>query len=189
MTSFKVIYDANVLYPAPLRDLLMWVALQDVVLARWTDEIHDEWMRNVLQNRPDLKLKQLQRTRDLMNAHVRDCLVTGYQDLISGLKLPDENDRHILAAAIKAGASVIVTYNLDDFPKEALAPYGIDAQHPDDFLVFQLDLNKAAICNAVRQQRQTLKNPPMSISELLDTFASQRLPMFVERLRDFQDLL
>jgi hypothetical protein len=115
--------------------------------------------------------------------------VTGYQDLISGLKLPDENDRHILAAAIKAGASVIVTYNLDDFPKEALAPYGIDAQHPDDFLVFQLDLNKAAICNAVRQQRQTLKNPPMSISELLDTFASQRLPMFVERLRDFQDLL
>lgn len=167
----------------------MWVALQDVVLARWTDEIHDEWIRNVLQNRPDIHPQQLQRTRELMNAHVRDCLVTGYEPLIPGLKLPDQKDRHVLAAAIKAGASVIVTYNLSDFPEEALAPFGIDAQHPDEFLVFQFDLNRAAICNAVRLQRQSLKNPRKSVAQLLETLAAQQLPMFVERLRAFQELL
>jgi predicted nucleic acid-binding protein len=189
MTSFTVLYDANVLYPAPLRDLLMWVALQDGVLARWTDEIHEEWMRSVLRTRPDLTRQQLQRTRDLMNAHVRDCLVTGYESLIPGLTLPDPNDRHVLAAAIKAGASVIVTYNLADFPAEALDPFGIEAQHPDEFLVYQFDLNKAAICNAVRLQRASLKHPPKSAQELLDTFASLQLPTIVERLRDFQELL
>jgi predicted nucleic acid-binding protein len=189
VTSFTVIYDANVLYPAPLRDLLMWVALQDVVLARWTEEIHEEWIRSVLRERPDLKRDQLERTRDMMNAHVRDCLVTGYQDLITGLTLPDPNDRHVLAAAIKAGASVIVTYNLKHFPAELLDPFGIEAQHPDEFLVYQFDLNKAAICNAVRLQRATLKNPPKSVQELLDTFASLQLPTIVERLRQFQDLL
>lgn len=167
----------------------MWVALQDVVLARWTDEIHDERIRNVLQNRRDIKPEQLQRTRELMNVHVRDCLVTGYESLIPGLKLPDEKDRHVLAAAIKAGASVIVTYNLSDFPEESLAPFGIDAQHPDEFLVFQFDLNKAAICNAVRLQRQSLRNPPKTVLQLLDTLAAQQLPLFVERLRAFQELL
>lgn len=189
MTGFKVIYDANVLYPAPLRDLLMWVALQDVVLARWTDEIHEEWIRSVLRQRPDLKREQLERTREMMNAHVRDCLVSNYQDLIPGLMLPDPNDRHVLAAAIKAGASVIVTCNLKHFPQEALEPFGIDAQHPDEFLVHQFDLNEAAICNAVRLQRAMLKNPPKSVQEMLDTFASLQLPAIVERLRQFQDLL
>jgi len=189
VTGFKVIYDANVLYPAPLRDLLMWIALPDVVLTRWTDEIHDEWIRNVLKNRPDLKPEQLQRTRELMNANVRDCLVTDYHDLIPGLKLPDPDDRHVLAAAIKAGASVIVTFNEKDFPAAALDPYGIEAQHPDDFLVYQFDLNRAAICNAVRLQRAALKNPPKSVQELLDIFVSQQLPTFVGRVRPFQDLL
>lgn len=189
MTSFKVIYDANVLYPAPLRDLLMWLALQDVVLARWTDDIHDEWIRSVLRDRPDLKPEQLQRTRGMMNANVRDCLVTGYHELIPGLKLPDPDDRHVLAAAIKAGASVIVTYNEKDFPAEVLDPYGIEAQHPDDFLVYQFDLYKAAVCNAVRLQRATLKNPPRSAQELLHTFAALQLPTIVERVRQFHDLL
>jgi len=121
VTSFKVIYDANVLYPAPLRDLLMWVTLQDVVLARWTDDIHEEWMRSVLRERYDLTRVQLERTRDLMNQSVRDCLVTDYHDLIPGLTLPDADDRHVLAAAIRAGANVIVTYNLKDFPAARLS--------------------------------------------------------------------
>ena len=159
------------------------------MLARWTDGIHDEWTRSVLRDRPDLKPEQLQRTRDLMNAHLRDCLVTGYQELIPGLKLPDPDDRHVLAAAIKAGASVIVTYNEKDFPAEVLDPFGIEAQHPDEFLVYQFDLNKAAVCNAGRLQRAALKSPPKSVQVLLDTFESQQLPTFVERLRQFQSLL
>ncbi|MEZ2233262.1 PIN domain-containing protein [Microcoleus sp.] len=96
------LYDACVLYSAPLRDLLMQLALTDLFQARWTDEIHDEWIRNVLKNRPDLTIEQLTRTKDLMNRYVRDCLVTGYEWIIPSLNLPDPNDRHILAAAIKS---------------------------------------------------------------------------------------
>lgn len=146
MSNFTVLYDACVLYPAPLRDLLMHVAMTDLYRAKWTDAIHDEWTRNVLKDRPDLTPEQLQRTRDLMNAHVRDCLVTGYETLIDAITLPDPKDRHVLAAAIRAGADVIVTFNLKDFPENDLKPYGIEAQHPDDFLTFQLDLAPNIVC-------------------------------------------
>ena len=128
MSNFTVLYDACVLYPAPLRDLLMHIAVTDLYRAKWTDAIHDEWTRNVLRDRPDLKREQLQRTRDLMNSHARDCLVTGYERLINAVTLPDPDDRHVLAAAIRAGADIIVTFNLNDFPEKYLMPYGIEAQ-------------------------------------------------------------
>ncbi|MFN9293122.1 MAG: PIN domain-containing protein, partial [Planctomyces sp.] len=127
MSNYTVLYDACVLYPAPLRDLLMHVAVTDLYRAKWTDAIHDEWVRNVLKDRPDVKPEQLQRTRDLLNAHVRDCLVTGYETLIDAVTLPDPDDRHVLAAAIRAGADLIVTFNLKDFPEKDLKPYGIEA--------------------------------------------------------------
>lgn len=148
MANFTVIYDANVLYPAPLRDFLMRLALTDLFRARWTEDIHAEWIRNVLEVRPDLKREQLERTRELMNANVRDCLVDGYQPLITALELPDPDDRHVLAAAIRANASVIVTFNLRDFPSELLAQYGIEAQHPDEFIVHLIDLNQAKVCGS-----------------------------------------
>ena len=92
-----VLYDACVLYPAPLRDLLMRLALTDLFQARWTDQIHDEWTRNVLANRPELTAESLARCRRLMDEHVPDCLVTGYESLIPTLSLPDPDDRHVLA--------------------------------------------------------------------------------------------
>ena len=81
MANFTAVFDACVLYPAPLRDFLMWLALTDLFKARWTDQIHDEWIRNVLKNRSDLTFAQLTRTKNLMNQNVRDCLVIGYEDL------------------------------------------------------------------------------------------------------------
>lgn len=120
MGNFTVLFDACVLYSAPLRDFLMHLAMTDLFRAKWTDEIHDEWIRNLLKNRPDLTQERLQRTRDLMNSSVRDCLVSGYVDLIPSLTLPDQDDRHVLAAAICGGADVIVTYNLSDFPSTPL---------------------------------------------------------------------
>ena len=88
------------LYPAPVRDLLIHLALTDLFRGRWTNAIHDEWIRSVLKNRPDLTCAQLERTRDLMNAHVRDALVRDFEDLIPALSLPAPDDRHVLAAAI-----------------------------------------------------------------------------------------
>ena len=87
MSHFTAIFDACALYTAPLRDLLMHLALTDLFRVKWTDAIHEEWMRSVLEHRPDLSREQLQRTRNLMNAHVRDCLVTGYEELIPVLTL------------------------------------------------------------------------------------------------------
>jgi hypothetical protein len=88
-----------VLYPAPLRDLLMRLALTDLYHAKWTQEIHKEWMRNLLKNRPDLTIERLESVRARMDLHVRDGLIEGYEELIDGIKLPDPNDRHVLAAA------------------------------------------------------------------------------------------
>jgi predicted nucleic acid-binding protein len=186
---YTALYDANVLYPAPLRDLLMRLAVEDIYRALWTDMIHDEWIRNVLANRPDLRLEQLDRTRKLMNANVRDCLVVGFEPLIPALDLPDPDDRHVLAAAIKAHADVIVTFNIADFPAEKLDPYGIEAQHPDDFITYQFDLNPPAVCRAVRKQRSALTRPPQTVEQLLETLERQSLPQTVERLRPYAQLL
>lgn len=114
--AFVVIYDACVLYPAPLRDLLIRVARTGVVRAQWSNLILDECFRNILANRPDLSPGTLQRTRELMNKAVADSLVTGFEHLVDGLDLPDPDDRHVLAAAVRAGAQAIVTANLKDFP-------------------------------------------------------------------------
>jgi len=97
-----VLFDSCVLYPAPLRDLLMWLAIADLFQARWSERIHQEWIGNVLEHRSDLKREQLERTRALMDAKVEDCLVTGYEPLIDRLSLPDPDDRHVLAAAVTA---------------------------------------------------------------------------------------
>jgi hypothetical protein len=189
VASFTALYDACVLYPAPLRDLLMHLALTDLFRARWTDRIHDEWTRSVLESRSDLTKDQLARTRRLMDAAVPDCLVTGYEDLIDTLNLPDPDDRHVLAAAIGGQADVIVTYNLGDFPAATLQGHGIEAQHPDTFVTRLLELASDQVCAAVKRQRQSLKNPPMSANELLATLEKLALAQTVGRLRGFVDLL
>ena len=118
MSSFTALYDASVLYPSDLRNLLMHLALTGLFRAKWSAEIHEEWISALLRNRPDLTRTKLERTRMLMDQHATDALVTDYQHLIPGLQLPDPNDRHVLAAAIRAGADVIVTINLRDFPPD-----------------------------------------------------------------------
>ncbi|MBC1196092.1 PIN domain-containing protein [Microcystis aeruginosa BLCCF158] len=189
VSNFTALFDACVLYAAPLRDFLMRLALTDLFRAKWTDEIHDEWIRNLLKNRPDLTEERLHRTKALMNSNVRDCLVQGYKDLIPSLNLPDANDRHVLAAAICAGADVIVTYNLSDFPATTLDQYGIEAQHPDEFIIHLIDLAPSVICEAAKQQRMSLKNPPQSVDELLAAYKRQGLAQTVAELRLYDGLL
>ena len=183
------IYDANILYPAPLRDLLIRIAQSGLVLARWSETIHDEWTRNVLKANPHLSAERLARTRSLMNEAVRDCLVTGYKKLIATLSLPDPEDRHVLAAAICAKAAVIVTFNLKDFPAKTLARFNIKAQHPDAFLTDLLNQSAGMVCAAVKRQCESLRNPQRTIEELLTTLENQGLIQTVIRLRQYIDLL
>jgi hypothetical protein len=189
VASFVAVYDACVLHPAALRDLLLNLALMRLFRARWTDRIHDEWIRSLLERRGDIDPARLARTRARMDAAVPDALVTGYDGLIDTLVLPDPGDRHVLAAAIRCQAGVIVTYNTRDFPSEALEPYGIDAQHPDAFVAHLIDLDAASVLAAVRNQRESLQHPPYSAGELLDTFRSLALATTVAALEPMQDLL
>jgi len=186
-SNFAALYDACVLYPSFLRDLLVQLALTDLFRARWTDQIHDEWIRNVLKNRSNLTLDQLTRTRELMNSHVRDSLVTDYEYLIASLELPDVDDRHVLAAAIVGRADVIITFNLKDFPKSILDRYNIEAQHPDDFISSLLDLSPFKVRGAAEVCRTRLKNPPMSIDQYLEILLKQSLPISVSMLRELYD--
>jgi len=97
-SPFTAVYDACVLYPAPLRDLLVRLGLSGRFRARWSAQIHDEWQRNLLRNRPDLTAMQIERTSGLMDRAIPDALVCGHEHLVAGLDLPDQDDRHVLAA-------------------------------------------------------------------------------------------
>jgi predicted nucleic acid-binding protein len=151
MKPKTVFLDANVLYSAGLRDLLIRLALHDLFRIKWSDRVHEEWMRNLLAKRPDLIPEKLERTRRLMVDGVPDSLVKDYEPLIEHITLPDPDDRHVLAAAITGQASVILTFNLKDFPQSLLRPYKIEAQHPDKFLCRLLRLKPDPVCTALRQ--------------------------------------
>jgi hypothetical protein len=184
-----ILYDANVLYPALLRSFLMYLGEFGLFRARWTDEIHNEWINALLRERPELSPIALARTRTLMDLHTEGALVTGYESLIPSINLPDLNDRHVLAAAIHARVNIIITYNLSDFPATVLAPYKIEAEHPDDFLSDLFDINPHAIIKAVHQQRSKLKNPPILANELIDSMERLKLTMTARNLREYVDLI
>lgn len=189
MSQYTALLDANVLYPAPLRDLLMQLAVMDMFHAKWTADIHREWIESLLENEPHRERIVLERTRDLMDRNIRDCLVTGYEHLIASLTLPDPDDRHVLAAAIVGRCDVIVTLNLKDFPNKALAPFGIEAQHPDEFLSNHLNLAPGVFCSAVQKVRGRLKYPPYSVDEYLENLLEQGLVATVADLKTFASLL
>lgn len=188
-SSFTAVYDACVLYPAPLRDFLMWLALSGLYRARWTEEIHCEWKRNLLKNRPDLTIEQLDRTSQLTDLAIPDACVDSYEDLIVGLSLPDDDDRHVLAAAIRCGADVIVTFNLKDFPIRSLEPFGIEAQHPDEFVENLFHLDSSAVIAAAQKQRQHLKTPTMDVDCFLALLQRQGLDQSVSSLSKYRAIL
>ncbi|WP_245803004.1 PIN domain-containing protein [Corynebacterium phocae] len=155
----------------------------DTFHARWTDAILDEVFRNLKKNRPDLDPVRLDRTRNLMCQAVDDCLVTGYEDLIPALCLPDPDDRHVLAAAIRSGAQVIVTENKRDFPRHELEKYGIGAQSADEFLCDHIDLFGPSVHQTITYAAVAFKKPPRTIDDVLDSLAKAGAHEAAEVLR------
>jgi len=184
-----VVYDASVLYPAPLRSLLMYLALTGEFHAKWSEAIHDEWTRSLARDRPDIASEKIAKVRRLMKFHIPDGNVSDFESLIPTLTLPDPDDRHVLAAAIHAQASVIVTVNLRDFPATVLAGYGIEALHPDEFVIQLINQSPESVCGAVREQRESLTNPPQTVEQLLATFERQGLVQTVTALHKYSQLL
>jgi hypothetical protein len=119
-----VFLDANLLYPFHLRNLLVQLSVERLVKVRWSDAVHEEWISNLAAD-GRVTRDRLQRTREIMDHVLPDAAVRGYERHIERLSLPDQNDRHVLAAAIEAGASIILTFNLKDFPPEQLASHRI----------------------------------------------------------------
>jgi PIN domain len=159
--------DACVLYSAPLRDLLMWLAIEGVYAPKWSEMIHHEWIQNLLEARPDLLPDRLERTSKLMNARNPDALVKDFEHHIPSITLPDADDRHIVAAAITGNCHLIVTFNLKDFPDAALAPYRLTAVHPDSFILQCFMDSPTSSLTALRQQHQSLRSPPCTMADLL----------------------
>lgn len=180
--AFTVVFDANVLYPAAQRDLLIRLAQRGLFRGRWTERILDEMQRAIEHRQPRLA-GRLERTRQLMNRAVADCLVEGYEQLVDALVLPDADDRHVLAAAIRCGAQVIVTDNLNDFPSDRLDPYGIEAQSADEFLLHLVNLNPIVVATTLEQQACALAKPPQTVDNLLVTLANSGLVRTVATLR------
>lgn len=170
-----------------MRNLLIRLGLTGIVRARYTEQILDERFRNILKQRSDLKPETLDRTRELMRQAIPDCMVTGYEPLIDGLVLPDPDDRHVLAAAVRAGAQAIVTFNLKDFPADTLRTFEVEAVHPDDFVLDLIDLAPGKVLTAVRKQRRALENPPRSLPELLDTLKNNGLNQSVAKIHELTD--
>lgn len=189
MENRIVVYDSCILYSASLRDLFMRLAIAGLCEARWTKDIHEEWIRSLLKNRPDLTREHLEKISEKMDAHVEDCLVRGYKKFIKQLVLPDPNDRHVLAAAIRSGAQIIVTFNLVDFPKKYLSQYGVEAQHPDLFLRNLLNVIPLEVMQVVQETRSRLKKPPQSVDAYLEILECQSLSKTVQYLRLHKDRL
>jgi hypothetical protein len=177
------VYDACVLYPFHLRNVLVQCAVDGLVDARWTDDIHAEWMSNLAGNSPGTPLKRLEATRDLMKAVLPDADVADYRTLIPSLSLPDPDDRHVLAAAIASNAALIVTWNLKDFPVADLQAYGVAAISPDDFLVSLHSTYRNVLIGSVKRARQNLRRTQPSVEEFIDALEAQGLTAFSAILR------
>jgi hypothetical protein len=177
-----VVYDASVLYPFHLRNLLVQLAYEGVVAARWTDAIHEEWIRS-LAAKSGVPRARLLRTRNLMKAALPEADVTSYEGHLANLSLPDPGDLHVLAAAVAAGASIIVTWNLRHFPLAATAQYGIAAQDPDSFLAALHERDGELIACVVEAARANLRRTVPPAAEFLGQLERQGLARFVGRLR------
>jgi predicted nucleic acid-binding protein len=179
--AFTVLYDTCALFPTTQRNLLIRLARSGLVRARWSAGILEELDRG-LAKRGVIEEKRARLFR-LMNAAVSDCMVREYEPLIDGLKLPDPDDRHVLAAAIKADAQVIVTNNLVDFPPECLGPLGIEARTPDDFVLDLIDINDRVVHACIQQIVDERRNPPESFGDVLGQLERSGLIEAVAELR------
>ena len=179
------VLDACVLYPFLLRDFFLLLFTKgELYLPRWSDEIQEEWKRNLLANRPDLSCHALERTVALMNSLPFTLVARKKCDVffpkLRQEALPDPHDAHVIAAALACKANYIVTFNLKDFPSTVLVKYHLTAIHPDTFVDILVRAAKDRVLATLEQQQKVLKRPPMLLRELVTNLQSLGLPSSLE---------
>lgn len=170
---YTCVLDTNVIYPIDIRDLLFWFASYELFSPKWSKHIFDEW-KSVME-RKGVSAAEIEKRMSKAHLAFPDALVENYEALVESLKLPDAKDRHVLAAAIKTNANVIVTNNLKDFPKDYLANFGLTAKTADDFITDTIDLNNALAVEAFRALVLNRTNPNLDEFEILDRFRKNGL--------------
>jgi hypothetical protein len=187
---YTALLDACVLFPVAVCDSLMSVAATGLYAPKWTQRIEDEWTRSLGQKtgRPPGSYTV---RRDAMRDAAPDWEVPeqAWSRIAPCLQLPDPDDVHVLAAAIAGHADCIVTANLKDFPEDALAPFGIQVIHPDEFLIAQMDLDSLSVLAAFKEQRARLKNPVYTPSAFADALERNALVLTAQRLREAAALI
>ncbi|MGM0581797.1 MAG: PIN domain-containing protein [Bacteroidota bacterium] len=170
---FTCVLDTNVIFPIDIRDLLFWFASYDLFTPKWSKHIFDEWYD--VMKRKGIPKKEIEKRIKKANLAFPDALVRNYESLIESIKLPDEKDRHVMAAAIKTNANIIVTNNLKDFPSEYLAKFGLNTKSADDFITDTIDLNPELAVEAFRALVMNRTNPNLDEFEILDRFRNNGL--------------
>jgi predicted nucleic acid-binding protein len=163
---YTCVLDTNVIVPIEIRDVLFWFAHDELYTPKWSKHIFDEWedvMRRKKVNENDIKKRIA-----WANQAFPDAMVRNYEVLIEALILPDEKDRHVLAAAINTNANIIVTNNLKDFPEDYLSTFGLSAKSADDFLTETIDLNPKIAVNSFRKLVMNRRNPDLDEYEVLN---------------------
>lgn len=163
---FTCVLDTNVIYPITIRDLMFWFAYHELYTPKWSKHIFDEF--EDVMHKHGVDPDEIEKRKNNANEAFPDANVKNYEHLIPNLKLPDEKDNHVLAAAIKTNANVIVTNNLRDFPQEYLKEFGLSAKSPDDFITDLIDLNPNKALEAFRDMVINRRNPDLDEYEVLD---------------------
>jgi hypothetical protein len=179
-----VLCDANIFYSILMTDLILSLGEAGLFRPRWTNEIHEEWIRNVLEDQPQRTRDELERRRAFMDQAINDDLVENYEHLIDALSLPDPDDRHVLAATIEVGAEILLTFNQRDFPAAVLSAHGIAAPHPDAFLCQLMNEEPATILSVIEGMRTKRKRPEITTDQLLEKLSRLGIARFVKALRD-----
>ena len=185
---YTAVLDACVLFSRLQRDVLLSLAHADLYTARWTQEIEHEWASSLVEKYPDAADK-IPRLVEHMREAIPDCLIVDYAPLITSIQLPDERDRHVLAAAIRGNADAIVSLNTKDFPASVLATFDIEIQTPDQFVLNQIMLNPPKALTAIKKMRERWERPSMLAADMVDLFEKRQLPQTAAHLRDVLDLI
>ena len=163
---YTCVLDTNVIYPIEIRDLLFWFAYYELYTPKWSNHIFEEW-KNVM-IRKGIPEAEVNKRISKAQLAFPDALVENYESLIDGLELPDSKDRHVLAAAIKTNANVIVTNNLKDFPEEYLSTFGLKVKGIDEFITDIIDLNPERAIQAFKDLVLNRTNPDLDEFQILD---------------------
>ena len=182
MARYTVALDACALVPIVLADTLLRVAERGLYRPLWSERILAEAQGAILGIHPDIEAATVARRFNDMEAAFDDAMVMGWEDLEETISLPDPDDRHVVAAAIRGGAQAIVTSNVADFPSDALAAFDLEAVHPDDFLLDQLDLSPVVVQNVVREQAEHSKAPYLTALDLILRLERSGVPQFADEL-------